>query len=90
MDGNFLVTGEFEVMLSKGLGQHFAYDEKERLFQDAKNIADLLAMVMDRRTQEMKEGKQHNPPSIEYTPEKNSLSVDTTVEQAKTASAKIK
>ena len=64
MDGNFLVTGEFEVMLSKGLGLHFAYDEKERLFQDARNIADLLAMVMDRRTQEMKEGKQHNPPSI--------------------------
>lgn len=42
MDGNFLVTGKFEVMLSKGLGQHFAQDEKERLFQDAKNIADLL------------------------------------------------
>ena len=68
MDGNFLATGEFEVMLSKGLGQHFAHDEKERLFQDAQNIADLLAMVMNRRTQEMKEGKQHNPSSIEYTP----------------------
>jgi hypothetical protein len=68
MDGNVLVTGELEVMLSKGLGQHFAHDEKERLFEDAKNIADLLAMVMDRRTQEMKEGKQSNPPSIEYTP----------------------
>lgn len=48
MDGNFLVTGEFEVMLSKGLGQHFAHDEKQRLFQDAKNIADLLGEVMDR------------------------------------------
>jgi hypothetical protein len=54
MDGNFLVTGEFEVMLSKGLGQHFAHDEKGRLFQVAKNISDLLAAVMDRRTQELK------------------------------------
>jgi hypothetical protein len=68
MDGNFLVTGEFEVMLSKGLGGHFAHDEKERLFQDAKNIADLLAVVMDRRTQELKKGKQRPPPPIEHTP----------------------
>lgn len=68
MDGNVLVTGELEVMLSKGLGQYFAHDEKERLFEDAKNIADLLAMVMDRGTQEMEKGKQSNPPSIEYTP----------------------
>jgi hypothetical protein len=52
MNGNFLATGEFEVMLSKGLGRHFAHDEKEQLFQDAKNISDLLAVVMDRRTQE--------------------------------------
>jgi hypothetical protein len=52
MDGNFLVTGEFEVMLSKGLGRHFIHQEKERLFQNAKNIADLLGMVMNRRTQE--------------------------------------
>ena len=58
MDGNFLATGEFEVMLSKGLGRHFAHDEKERLFQDAKSISDLLGEVMDRRTQEMKKGKQ--------------------------------
>jgi hypothetical protein len=68
MDGNILVTGELEIMLSKGLGQHFAHDEKERLFQDARNIADLLAMVMDRRTQEMNEGKPSNPPSIKHTP----------------------
>src|SRR5438128_4479463 len=27
MDGNILATGEFEVMLSKGLGRHFADDE---------------------------------------------------------------
>ena len=67
MDGNFLVTGEFEVMLSKGLGRHFAHDEKERLFQDAKNISDLLSVVMDRRTQEMKKGKQLSLPPIEHT-----------------------
>ena len=68
MDGNFLVTGEFEVMLSKGLGRHFAHAEKERLFQDAKSISDLLGEVMDRRTQEMKKGKQQTPHPIEHTP----------------------
>ena len=45
MDGNILATGAFEVMLSKGLGRHFADDEKQQLFQDAKNIADLLVAV---------------------------------------------
>ena len=60
MDGNFLVTGEFEVMLSKGLGQYFAHAEKQRLFQDAKHIADLLGEVMDRGTQEEKNGIQRN------------------------------
>src|SRR5688572_1134038 len=54
MDGNILDTGEFEVMLSKGLGRHFADDEKQRLFQDAKHIADLLVAVMDRKIQELK------------------------------------
>ena len=68
MDGNFLVTGEFEVMLSKGLGRHFAHAEKERLFQDAKSISDLLGEVMDRRTQEMKKGKQQTPHPIDHTP----------------------
>lgn len=68
MDGHFLATGGFEVMLSKGLGRHFAQDEKERLFQDAKNISDLLATVMDRRTQELKQGKQRSPPPIERPP----------------------
>ena len=69
MDGNILATGEFEVMLSKGLGRHFADDEKQQLFQDAKNIADLLVVVMDRRTKEEKEGKKpsasplHSPQS---------------------------
>ena len=57
MDGNILATGEFEVMLSKGLGRHFADEEKQQLFQDAKTIADLLVKVMDRKTQELKDGK---------------------------------
>src|SRR5437016_2875801 len=61
MDGNILATGEFEVMLSKGLGRYFAESEKQQLFQDAKNIADLLVEVMDRKTQELKEGKQQRP-----------------------------
>ena len=69
MDGNFLKSGEFEVMLSKGLGLHFAEDEKARLFQDAKHIADLLATVMDRRTQELKQGKQPLPPPITHPPD---------------------
>ena len=68
MDGNFLVTGEFEVMLSKGLGQYFAHDEKQRLFQDAKNIADLLGKVMERGTQELEKGIPRNLPPIEHTP----------------------
>src|SRR5262249_52501863 len=41
-------------------GRHFVEDEKQQLFQDAKHIADLLAAVMDRRTKEEKEGKQHS------------------------------
>src|SRR6266536_1157040 len=61
MDGNILDSGEFEVMLSKGLGSYFPNDEKQQLFQDAKTIADLLVEVMDRRTKEEKEGKQQNP-----------------------------
>ncbi len=61
MDGNFLDTGEFEVMLSKGLGRYFPEDEKQQLFQDAKKIADLLGEVMLRRTKEEKEGKPQKP-----------------------------
>jgi len=60
MDGNILATGEFEVMLSKGLGRHFVEDEKQQLFQDAKHIADLLSAVMERKTKEEKEGRQHS------------------------------
>ncbi len=67
MDGHFMSAGGFEVMLSKGLGRYFAADEKARLFQDAKKIADLLATVMDRRTQEIKQGKHRRPPPLEPT-----------------------
>src|SRR5205807_5394180 len=61
MDGNILATGEFEVMLSKGLGRYVAETEKQQLFQDAKTIADLLVEVMDRHTQEEREGKDVRP-----------------------------
>jgi hypothetical protein len=61
MDGAFLAAGGFEVMLSKGLGRHFPQGEKDRLFQDAKNIADLLSAVMDRRTQELETGQKPSP-----------------------------
>src|SRR5215813_1953290 len=60
MDGTILATGAFEVMLSKGLGRHVAEEEKQQLFQDAKNIADLLVEVMDRKTQESKDGKHQS------------------------------
>lgn len=72
MDGYILVTGEFEVMLSKGLGRHFALDEKARLFQDAKNIADLLTEVMGRESIVPEKGKQRKPPPFKHTtnPEK--------------------
>ena len=69
MDGNFLVSGEFEVMLSKGLGQYFRPQEKARLFQDAKQIADLLSLVMNRRTQEEKAGIPQHPAAIDGSPE---------------------
>jgi hypothetical protein len=72
MDGNILDTGEFEVMLSRGLGGHFPEEEKQQLFQDAKNIADLLIAVMDRKTEEEKEGKVQNTSRkrAEQSPEK--------------------
>lgn len=68
MDGNFLDTGEFEVMLSKGLGKYFPEDEKQRLFQDAKKIADLLNEVMTRRTKEEKEGKPQEATYKDFSP----------------------
>ncbi len=68
MDGCFLETGDFEVMLSQGLGRHFPQDEKDHLFQDAKNISDLLAAVMERRTQELKNGQQRDPSAVQRPP----------------------
>jgi hypothetical protein len=67
MDGNFLVQGSFEVTLSRGLGSHFPEDEKQELFQDAKNIADLLALVMNRRTVEKKQGIQRTESPTQFT-----------------------
>jgi hypothetical protein len=68
MDGNFLLSGEFEVMLSQGLGRYFRPQEKARLFQDAKQIADLLVMVMNRRTQAEKVGRPQPPAAIDHSP----------------------
>lgn len=75
MDGNILDTGEFEVMLSKGLGKYFPEDEKQHLFQDAKKLADLLIEVMDRRTKEEKEGKQKQPSHPITATEQNSQKI---------------
>src|SRR6266566_9758338 len=69
MDGNILATGEFEVMLSRGLGSYFPDDEKQQLFQDAKTIADLLVEVMDRRTKEEKESKKRESSSTVQYPQ---------------------
>jgi len=67
MDGNILEDGVFEVMLSKGLGRHFAEHEKQQLFQDAKKIADLLIRVMKRGPHELKRGKQVDQPLKEQS-----------------------
>jgi hypothetical protein len=66
MDGNILEDGQFEVMLSRGLGRHFAEKEKQHLFQDAKRIADLLAEVMDRTTQALNQGKHVSQPLKQF------------------------
>ena len=73
MDGNILDTGAFEVMLSKGVSRYVAETEKQQVFQDAKTIADLLVAVMDRRTQELKEGKHQNVSSQKSVAEKPML-----------------
>ena len=64
MDGNILVDGCFEVMLSKGLGNHFAEREKQNLFNDAHQIANLLIEVMNRRTKELEQGDYPGPQPI--------------------------
>jgi hypothetical protein len=82
MDGNLLDTGEFEVMLSRGLGGHFADDEKQRLFHDAKKLADLLIEVMNRRTREEKEGTQKTPPFKQYPQNISKINPDLSVSRA--------
>lgn len=64
MDGNILVDGYFEVMLSKGLGTHFVEREKQHLFNDANQIANLLMEVMDRRSKEIKQGTYPGPQPV--------------------------
>jgi len=64
MDGNILTDGCFEVMLSKGLGKHFVDSEKQILFNDAHEIANLLMKVMDRRTKEMEQGSYPGPQPV--------------------------
>ncbi len=62
LDGSILTSGEGEVMLSPGLGQHLLAEEKQRLLRDAAAIATLLVEVMERSSQEQKEGKPARPP----------------------------
>jgi hypothetical protein len=64
MDGNILVDGCFEVMLSKGLGKHFAEREKQNLFDDAQEIANLLIEVMSRRSKESEQGTHPDPQPV--------------------------
>jgi hypothetical protein len=68
MDGNFLDTGELELMLSRGLGKYVPESEKQQLFQDAKRIADLLDEVMIRRTKEEREGRKQDPSYLDFSP----------------------
>jgi hypothetical protein len=68
MDGNFLDTGELELMLSRGLGKYVPESEKQQLFQDAKRIADLLDEVMIRRTKEEREGRKQDPSYMDFSP----------------------
>ncbi len=76
MDGSFLAAGGFEVMLSKGLGRYFPQGEKDRLFQDAKTIADLLSSVMDRRTQELNTGTLQSPSPVNHLPSSRKIKKD--------------
>ena len=64
MDGNILSDNCFEVMLSKGLGSHFAESEKQNLFDDAQKIANLLIEVMSKRTKEAELGIYPGPQPI--------------------------
>ena len=68
MDGNILLSGEFEVMLSQGLGRHLRPLEKARLFQHAKQIAAVLDRVMHRRTQAEKAGRPQPSAALDHSP----------------------
>ena len=61
MDGNIMVDSCFEVQLSPGLGRHFIEREKQNLFNDAHEIAQLLMTVMERRTKELEQGTYPGP-----------------------------
>ena len=75
MDGNILTDGCFEVMLTPGLGKHFVSTEKQNLFNDAHEIAELLIEVMDMRSKEIEDGVYPGPqaviPKIEGTQSTN-------------------
>ena len=64
MDGNILDDGDFEVMLSNGLGKHFIEREKQNLFNDAQEIAMLLIEVMNRREKELEQGTYPGPQTV--------------------------
>jgi hypothetical protein len=66
MDGNILDTGEFEVMLSKGLGQFFDENEKNKLFMDAGKISEIMCEVMERSTLEEKDN-EINTSKVSFT-----------------------
>lgn len=71
MDGNLLLDGTFEAMLSPGMGRHFIEKEKMALFHDARTIARLLIEVMKRRDRER---AQNLPPApsgnkVDFSPE---------------------
>lgn len=55
-------------MLNNGQKRRFAHDEKARFFQDAKQITDLLDVIIESRTQELMNGNQRNKHPIGYTP----------------------
>lgn len=67
MDGNILIDGHFEVMLSTGLGKHFVEREKQNLFNDAHEIAKLLMEVMERRSKELETETYPGPQTVTST-----------------------
>lgn len=67
MDGNILIDGHFEVMLSTGLGKYFGEIEKHNLFDDAHEIAKLLMDVMERRSKELEAGTYPGPQAVTST-----------------------